>query len=183
MKKIGLFIIILSVLMTASACGASDTQVSLDNTITTPDGSFTITTPDDWAVYDDASEDYFLMTISDNNTASANIFFFSNEGDDYTAKDYAEEMTYYYDGNIIDETKEIEADNADGYVFEYSMVDIGDDGEDYNFYGYEFFFDMPSGVVEIDIYYSQSKIESKLFKPSDSQLALLTEIAKSIREK
>ena len=134
-------------------------------------------------VYEDAQGDYNVLSITDDYAGYAEIYFYDHdENDDYTALDYANEMQGYYGKHIIGEIQAIVIDGNDAYCFEYSMIDIGTDENEYNYHGYEYFIDYADGVAEIDIYYSQTKLEGKLFNPSKMELELLREIARSIKK-
>ena len=67
----------------------------------------------------------------------------------------------------------------DAFTLEYSMKDLSIDDEQLNYHGFEYIIDTPYGVIDIDMYYSQMVLESKIFKPSDEILSTLQEIAES----
>ena len=172
-------LMIICVLVTLCACSYVDIPATSTKKFSAADGSFSITAPEDWSA--DKSEDDTVLSITDNYTGYPQIFFYSHdEGDDFTALDFTNEMRDYYGEHIIGEIKAIEVDGTDAYCFEYSMVDIGMDENEYNFHGYEYFVGYGDGVAEIDIYYSQTKLEGKLFNPSKMELELLRVIAQSI---
>ncbi len=180
--------LLLAALLTAvlGACSASKdqtTQTQISKTIKAADGSVSIDVPDNWS--EDATvvpERYLVLALTDGSSAFSQIFYYPNDESGYTAKDYCD-MTAgdYYKDNVIGEVKETKINDHDAFHFEYSMVDEGVDGNEYNYHGYEYFIDFNGNVVEVDIFYSQSKLEGKLFTPSEEQLALLRSIAETAR--
>ena len=180
-------LLVLAALMPAALCACAGTDKTADTTIsktiTATDGSVSIDVPDTWS--EDTTvvpERYLVLAITDGSSAFAQIFYYPNDSSGYTAKDYCD-MTAgdYYTDNVIGEVQETKLNDQDAYHFEYSMVDEGVDGNQYNYYGYEYFIDFGGDVVEVDIFYSQGKLEGKLFTPSDEQLTLLRSIAETAR--
>lgn len=171
-----------------SACGsekeaAQDTKIT--KTITAPDGRVTIDVPENWS--EDTSvtpESYLVLAIKNGDGAFSQIFYYPKDNSEYKIQDYTD-MTAedYYGENVIGEVQETRLNEHDLRFFEYSMVDKGVDGNEYNYHGYEYFIDFNGDVVEVDIFYSQDKLEGKLFTLSDEQLALLRSIAETIRVK
>lgn len=182
-------LLMLAVLMPAAlcACGGTDKAVetAVSKTITAADGSVSIDVPDNWS--EDTTvvpERYLVLAITDGSSAFAQIFYYPDDDSGFTAKDYCD-MTArdYYTDNVIGDVQEIKLGDHDAFYFGYSMVDEGVDGNEYNYYGYEYFIDFGGDVVEADIFYSQGKLEGKLFTPSDEQLLLLRSIAETARVK
>lgn len=169
------------------ACGGGDESGGTDKskTITTSDGSVSIDVPEGWSEDTTISpENYHVLAVGDGAGAFAQVFYYPDDGSGYIAKDYAD-MTAeeYYGENVIGEVQETQLDDHEAHYFEYSMVDEGVDGNEYNYHGYEYFIGFGRDVVEVDIFYSQGKLEGKLFTPSDEQLALLRNIAETVRVK
>ncbi len=182
MKKIR-FIVPAVLLLAAllGACGAG--EVDLSNTIIAPDGSVSIDTPDDWSIDTTQTlEGYLVLSIGDGNGAFAQIFYYPDDGSGVTAEDYVTMMVDdYYTDNVIGEVQETKLGENDAYYFEYSMVDKGADNNDYNYHGYEYFINFGADIAEIDINYSQGKLEGKIFTPSEDQLELLRRIAETTK--
>lgn len=166
---------VLVLALTLCACG----PVELSNTIDAPDGSVSIDTPDDWSYYGSDTLNYVSLSISNEDTAYANISCYPvSEGFDMeSVTEYVED---YYGDNMIGDMEDTEVDDFDAVYFEYSMVDMGEDGSDYNYHGYEYIVDFGTSIVEVDIFYSQGVIEGKVFSPSSSQLELLRRIAETV---
>ena len=185
--KAALLVIAAIIPLVLCACGgaekAEDTKIS--KTITASDGSVSIDVPDSWT--EDTTvvaESYLVLAIGDGNGAFSQIFYYPDDESGYTIQDYSD-MTAkdYYGENVIGEVQETKMGERDVRFFEYSMVDEGVDGNEYNYHGYEYFIDFSGDVVEVDIFYSQGKLEGKLFTPSAEQLSLLRSIAETVRVK
>ena len=179
MKKRWFFVpLIVMLVVSLCACG----PVALSNTIDASDGSVSIDTPDDWSHDGEDLDNYIVLSIADTENGFANISYYAlAEG--YTVDSTLEYLEDYYGENIIGDIEETEIDDRDAVYFEYSMVDTGEDGSEYNYHGYEYFIAFSGDVVEVDIFYSQGKLEGKLFTPSTEQLSLLRSIAETVRVK
>lgn len=166
--------LILVVAAALYACGPAE----LSNTIDATDGSVSIDTPDDWSYQGEDPDNYVVLSITDNATAFANIAYYPvSEGYDMTyVGDFVAE---YYGDNIIGDIEDTKVNDCDAVYFAYSMVDLGEDGSEYNYQGYEYVIDCGDGIIEVDIFYSQSVIEGKLFSPSKGELELLRRIAET----
>lgn len=190
MKKILIAGLLILMLMLGACTGitgsdgltADDTE--LTNTIETPDGGFSITVPDSWTKNYDMSEEEMqeiskVLAYTDNDITFVDVFFYNSEEYDYTLNDSLKFNLDYFGDNILGEYEEMTLDGMDVFVFENSMVDTSVDDIELNYHGYLYMINTPKGVVEIDIYYVQEVLESKIIKPSESQLKLLQEIAES----
>lgn len=182
MKRSWLVLLIAIVLAVAlSACGSAVKEVELSLDINTNDGNFTISTPDNWLIYDmDVDDEDLVLAAWNNDTAYAQLYFFSYDVYDISIEGSLEDMKNYYGDNIIGDIEEKTVNDMPVYCFQYSMIDESEDGEDMNYHGYEYLVNTPKGVVEIDINYAQYIIEGKLFDPSDEELKLLQSIAESL---
>jgi len=180
-RIIGVVCILL--ILALCACTADTAQAELSKTIEIPGTGLSISVPEDWDTYDKNYDgEFWVMSVSDADTAYADIFFTNNVEYDYSAEQDIESLESYYGDNIIDSTEKLQINDMTAYRFEYAMVDLGEDGDEYSFHGYEYSIDTPGGELEIDIYYSQSKLTAKIFDPSDSQLELLGRIAESLQQ-
>jgi hypothetical protein len=177
-EKRGL-VVIAAVLVGAmlGACGPAE----LSQTIDAPDGSVSIDTPDDWSYLEADTYNYMPMSITDEDTAFAKVYYFPySEG--YTLEDCLDYNEEYYGDNIIGDVEETEIGDYEAHYFEYSMVDMGADGSEYNYHGYEYVIAFQNGIVDVDIHYAQYTLEGKIFSPSKGQLELLRSIAETVRE-
>ena len=163
------------------ACKADVAEAVLSKTVELTGTNASISMPNDWDTSEKVYDDEFWVTgISNADTGFADVFFTDFSFYDYSAKLAIEDLESYYGDNIIGSTEKLKINDMTAYRFEYSMVDTGDDGDEYNFHGYEYTIDTPGGVLEVDIYYSQAKLTAKIFNPSESQLTLLGRIAESV---
>lgn len=168
--------LILAMVVALCACG----PVELSNTIDATDGSVSIDTPDNWSYDSEDPDNYIMLAITDNDGAFAYIYYYpSAEG--YTMDEIQDYKEGYYEGNIIGNVEDTEIDDHDAVYFEYSMVDMGEDYNEYNYHGYEYVIAFDNGIVEVDIFYSQGKLEGKIFNPSAGELELLRRIAESVK--
>ncbi len=150
----------------------------------TSDGNFSITVPDSWVknysfTEEEMAEASKVLSYTDNDIAFVDVFFYSSEYFDYTLNDSLGYSLDYFGESIIGEFEEMRLNGMDVFVFENSMVDISVDDDEFNYHGYFYMINTPYGVVEIDIYYVQEVLESKIIKPSEEQLLFLQEIAES----
>jgi hypothetical protein len=183
MIKKMLLVVFTLIMLVLCACGSDAAEAELRNTIDIPGTGVSISMPASWSPYDkNFNDEFWVMSISNADTGYADIFFTDAEEYDYSAKLNIQDMEDYYADNVIGSVEKLQINDMTAYRFEYSMVDIGEDAENYNFHGYEYTIDTPGGVLEIDIYYSQSELTAKIFNPSGSQLELLTRIAESVAE-
>lgn len=168
--------LILAMVVALCACG----PVELSNTIDATDGSVSIDTPDDWSYDSEDPNNYIMLTITDNDGAFANISYYPfAEG--YTMDELEDYVVDYYGENTIGDMEKTQVDDHDAVYFEYSMVDMGEDNNEYNYHGYEYLVAFDNGIVEVDIFYSQGKLEGKIFNPSAGELELLRRIAESVK--
>lgn len=190
MKKILVAGFLIMVLLLGACTGitgsdgltADDTE--LTKTVETLDGKFTITVPDSWTKNYDMTEEEMMdiskvLSCTDNDITFVDIFFYNSDEYDYTLNDSLKYNLDYFGDNIIGKYEEMTLDGMDLFVFENSMVDTSVEDIEFNYHGYLYMINTPYGVVEIDIYYVQEIFESKIIKPSESQLTLLQEIAES----
>ena len=179
MRKMWFFVpVVLLLAAMLGACGGG--EVDLSNTIDAPDGSISIDTPDSWSYYGTDPENGIVLSLSNNDTAYANISYYP-ASDGYDMEFCLSSIKDYYGDNIIGDVEDTEAGDHDASYFEYSMVDIGEDGSEYNYHGYEYVVDFGTGIVEVDIFYSQGTLEGKIFSPSKSELELLRLIAVTVQ--
>jgi hypothetical protein len=161
---------------------AKDTELS--QTVDTPDGAFSLTLPEGWSAnslrtaseMDDLD---MVLSYSDGDITYVDLYFFDSTEYDYTLDDALDYNLEYFGDNLIGDYEEMRLDGMDAIFFETSMKDIGIDGEEYNYHGYYYMIETPSGIAEIDVYYVQQVLESKIIKPSDDQLLFLQDIAES----
>lgn len=182
MKKIWLLgAVVLLLIATLCACGSGDTEVKPSQEIASSDGNFSVSVPEDWYTYDATEEEDLILSIWNYNAGYAKIYFLSNEYYDYPIASWVTDMKEYYGEYMIGDVEEKTIDGLDAYSFQYSMVDISETGDEYNYHGYEYWIDTPLGVVNVDINYAQTKLEDKVSDPSESDLMLLTRIAESFK--
>lgn len=183
MKKWLCALLAAALLLALCACGQETTPrnsatATAAKDIETTDGAFVLHTPGNWAPFEAEPQDYLILSISDDNMGHADIFYYSYDIGDITIDDFLSQNKDYYSGKIVGDVQSLEQPFP-GYFFEYSMVDKGSDDKDYNFHGYEYLYDAAGGILEIDIYYSQTQLDSKLFKITDKELGVLRDIAAS----
>lgn len=173
----------LAALMMAAMPGACSAPAEEKfHTLAAPDNSVQIDAPEDWTEDETATlEEYLVLSIGNGFGAFAQVFYYPDDGSGDTAQDFSASLQEYYGENLIGEPQETELAGNDAIYFEYSMVDTGVDGEQYNYHGYEYVIAFGADVVEVDIFYSQTTLEGKLFSPSDEQLQLLRSIAETAR--
>lgn len=191
MKKLLIAGLLILMLMLGACTGitgsdgltADDTE--LTKTVETPDGKFSIAIPDSWTKNYDLTEEEMqeiskVLAYTDNDITFVDVFFYNREEYDYSLNDSLKFNLDYFGDNIIGEYEEMTLDGMDVFVFENSMVDTSVEETEFNYHGYLYMINTPYGVVEIDIYYVQEVLESKIIKPSEAQLTLLQEIAESL---
>lgn len=164
--------------------GVAAKDNELTKTVETTEGNFSITVPDSWlknysSTDEEMEEVSKVLSYTDNDITFVDVFFYSTEYFDYTLNDSLNYSLEYFGDSIIGEYEEMSLDGMDVLVFETSMVDLSVDDDKYNYHGYFYMINTPYGVVEIDIYYVQEILESKIVKPSEEQLLFLQEIAES----
>lgn len=192
MKK-SVLLVLIAIVMLLGACGAfsdidgtSDEPVALSKEIELSDGAFSISFPESWMRDYTVSEAEMIesgviLYYTDNQNSFANIYFLDKEVYTYPLNLAVQDSLDYYGDNIIGEYQEITLNNMDAFLIEYSMIDKSIDNVDFNYHGFEYLVDTPYGIIDIDVYYSQEVLESKIFKPSKQALELLQEIAESFK--
>ena len=180
MKK-GIWLLAAVLVLTAglAACGSGD---ELTKTLETTDGNFTFSVPESWDYYEgpEQGQEGLVLQMTNENGASAAVFFYDNTQYDYSVDLCLDDLTNYYGDNIIGEVQDGQVGDMDAHRFEYNMVDLDEEGNEADFHGYEYIIDTPYGAMDVDIYYSQDKVMGKIFKPSESQLSLLRSIVQSM---
>jgi hypothetical protein len=168
---------VLLVTVILGACG----PVELSNTVDSPDGSVSIDVPGDWSYLEADTYNYMPLSITDEDMAFAKVYYLPYS-DGFTMDNLMTEIEGYYEDNVIGDIEEAEIQGRDATYFEYSMVDTGADGNEYNYHGYEYLIAFDNGIIEVDTHYAQDTLEGKIFSPSESQLELLRRIAETVRE-
>ena len=190
MKKVLIIGLLIFVLILGACTGitGSDGATAKDNelskTVETPDGAFSLDLPEDWSANSlrsasEMNELDMVLSYSDGDITYVDLYFFDSAEYDYTLDDALDYNLEYFGESLIGDYEEMRLDGMDAIFFETSMKDIGIDGEEYNYHGYYYMIETPNGIAEIDVYYVQQVLESKIIKPSDEQLLFLQDIAES----
>ncbi|MDD5018235.1 MAG: hypothetical protein PHO15_09075 [Eubacteriales bacterium] len=181
MKKHWLFGLAFVIMITAlCGCGTNFTQPELSKEIDTTDGGFVFYVPEGWSVFDEWYVEDCILSITKDYEIYADIYFYSDEVYDFTEVFCLNNAVNYYDDNMIGDIETLDLDGMTAYKFQYSKIDIGADGLEYNYHGFVYMIDAPSGVIEANIYYSQTKLEKTYCTPSADGLNLLQRIIESI---
>ncbi len=190
MKKALIIGLLIFVLLLGACTGltGSDGTAAKDNelskTVETPDGAFSLTLPENWtnnSLRTEAEMNDLDMVLSytDQDITYVDLYFFDSDEYDYSLDDALDYNLEYFGEGLIGDYEEMRLDGMDAIFFETSMKDIGIDGQEYNYHGYYYMIEAPDGIAEIDVYYVQEILESKIIKPSQEQLLFLQDIAES----
>ena len=190
-KTIFVFAILLVfVLCACNAIPGTDSYENIDEqqfkTVKTSDDRLSISVPESWTkdytfTEEEMKQDGVILTMTDNNITYVTVYFFDNVDYDYPLNAVLTDNLSHFADSVIGGYEEMKLNGMDVFIIKYSMVDVGIDGYEYNYYGYDYMINTPYGVVDIDIYYVQEVIGSKIFKPSQAQLLFLQEVAESLR--
>jgi len=183
MRKTGIMIIVAAALLAAlfAGCGPSGAAVPLDQEFISYGGDFSLNAPDTWGYYDAVAQEDMVLASYNYDTAYASVFFYSSEYYPISLAEATDITKRLYGDNIIDDVRDLKVNGMDAKAFQYSMVDLSELGEEYNYHGLEYLIQTPLGIVEIDINYAQGKLEGKIFDPSKDDLELLARIAESLK--
>ena len=191
MRKVifAITILLVFLLCACSSIPGADSYEDIDEqqfkTVKASDDRLSISVPDNWTkdytfTDEEMKQDDVVLTMTDNNITYVTIYFFDNEFYEYPLNAVLTDNLNHFGDSVIGDYEEMKLNGMDVFILQYSIVDVGIDGYEYNYYGYDYMINTPYGVVDIDIYYVQEVIESKIFKPSEEQLLLLQEIAESL---
>lgn len=123
---------------------------------------------------------YEHLTYTDNESSYLNVVYY-DEGCNYPLDILLKDSLDYFGDNVLGECKQTTLNGMDVLIIRYSMVDTSVDEKEFNYYGYNYLLSIPYGVVDLDIYYSEEIIETKIVKPTKVDLELLQEIAQSFQ--
>ncbi len=190
MKKV-LIIAMLMFMIVLGACtgitgsdGITTKDNELSKVIETPDGAISLTVPENWIKNYSRTEEELndldiVLSYTDNDITFVEVYFYSNADYDYTLNDSLDYNLGYFGDSLIGDYEEMRLDGMDVIFFENSMKDISVDGQELNYHGFYYMINTPDGIAEIDVYYVQEVLESKIIKPSKEQLLFLQDIAES----
>lgn len=182
MRKI---MLIAAALCLAVICGCgqqTENEPALSKTVYAEHGEVSFLIPEDWEADYTRNTDVLILTITDNLSAYAQVYYLGFD-EEYTAlDDFLYERLDLYGDDVLSDVETIDIDGMSAKKFEYTYKDYNENFEEALFHGFEYLIEAPEGVVYIDIYHTLVNPESDTQDVSTQQARrLLERIAQSIR--
>lgn len=172
---------ILALAAVACGCGPQTSEAELSKTVYSEFGELAFLVPDNWEADYSRNTDVLVLTISDNISAYAQVYYLGFDEDYATLDDFLDERLELYGDDILGDTETIEIDGMAAKKFEYIYKDYNENFEEALFHGFEYLIQAPEGVVYIDIYHTLVNPASDTQDVSSKQARhLLERVAQSM---
>ncbi len=149
---------------------------SYDQTISSPDGTVSVTIPCSWSSDEGEKDEGLLLDLNSNNHNQYISVYYLNGN---TVEECTFDLKEYYGSEIIGKEKMFVINGADGFMLEYRHVGTTINDEEALFHGYRYFFRAPHGVIEFDAYRTFVGPDADQ-TATDSELSTMKRIAESL---
>lgn len=165
-------------------CGCEnpkETDVPLGKTVLAVDGTVAFRVPDNWEADFSRNTDAFVLTITDNVSAYAHVYYYACDEDYATLDDFLTEFLYQFGDDIVGGVTDIEINGMRAKKFEYFYDDYNEHFEEARFCGFLYLIDAPDGVINVDVYYTQIEpFPDETMRCTPDEKRLLQSIAESL---